>query len=213
MNSLWNFEAGLSVPQENEVHVDGSCWLPATPAKPVPPIAHATPIHQSESLLGRLNWLEFAAPSNDYLHEIPSCSNHVQPTNQCEKMHQTEDFFGLNFDFVERNQITNQSIGAYTQGLGIGNSGFRTGSLSDILASGDAAFMSTVEESLTRSLVADSEALNLNFPVQSTGWTELDTRGTPDAAEDDTFDTERLNADCQCKCSNSSTIHFTSNAS
>lgn len=201
MNSLWNFDDGFSIPQEKEVHIGGGCWLPVTPAKPVPPRPHATPDHQTKNLLGRPNWPEFGAPSNGYLHEIANCSNYVQPSNQCEKLAETEGFFGFDFDFVERNQTTNQSHGPYTQALDIDNSGFGTGSLSDILASGDAAFIPPMEESLSRSLVMENEALDLNFPAASNCWTELNAGGLPNASESNTFNTEQLNVDCQCKIS------------
>lgn len=209
MNSLWNFEDGFSIPQEKEVHIGGGCWLPVTPAKPVPPRPLATPNHESENLPGRPNWPEFGAPSNGYLHEITNCSNYVQPSHQCEKLAQTEGFLGLNFDFVERNQTTNQADGHYTQALGIDNSGsgFGTGSLSDILASGDAAFIPSMEESLTRSLVMENEALDLNFPVASNGWIELNAGGTPNATVNN-LNAEQLNVDCQCKFSNFHPVPF-----
>ncbi|KAK4746936.1 hypothetical protein SAY87_025973 [Trapa incisa] len=129
-----------------------------------------------------LNCPELGAPSsNVYLHEIPGCSNYVQQTNQYERMASTEEFFGLDFDFLEINhQTTNQSTGAYTLDLGIGDSTTRSVSLYNILASGNMTFMSTIEDSLMRSLHMDSQALDLNFPVQSTnGWMEFDSRGIP----------------------------------
>ncbi|KAK4785951.1 hypothetical protein SAY86_002640 [Trapa natans] len=113
-NNLLPYKHLIS-PQDGS-HVAGSFWLPETPAKTVPLRSHTIPIHQSENLLDMLNCPELGAPSsNVYLHEIPGCSNYVQQTNQYERMASTEEFFGLDFDFLERNhQTTNQSTGAYT---------------------------------------------------------------------------------------------------
>ncbi|XP_031373883.1 transcriptional activator DEMETER-like isoform X2 [Punica granatum] len=198
MNSLWDFEDGFSIPQDStEVHIGGAYWLPVTPAKPAPPRSHATPIHQTESPLGKPNWPEFALPSNGYLHEIPNCStNPVQVSNQCQKPPQTEEFFGLDFDYVERNQTTNQTVGPYTQALSIGSPAFGSGSLSDILASGDAAFIPSVEESLTRSFGVENEALDLNFPAVPSGWSNLNA-GSILPATENTFSKDQLTTDCQ----------------
>ncbi|KAK4746890.1 hypothetical protein SAY87_025927 [Trapa incisa] len=197
MNPLWNFEVGLSVPpSRNGSHVAGGFWLPETPAKTVPLRSHTIPIHQSENLLDMLNCPELGAPSsNPYLHEIPGCSNYVQqPTNQYERMASTEEFFGLDFDFLERNHhTTNQSTGAYTLDLGIGDSTARSVSLSNILASGNMAFMPTIEDSLIRSLHMDSQAIDLNFPVQSNGWMEFDSRGMDNQALDLNFPVQSNN--------------------
>lgn len=105
------------------------------------------------------NWPEMDPVSSGYLHEIPNPNV-------------AHDKGVWGFDLDLGHQRGNPVPMPYQQDMGIEGL-YPNGSLSDILASGDAGYTPAMEKNLKRIIPIDP-ILDLNFPADSSVWPEFD---------------------------------------